>query len=92
MTEWMEPLAFSRGCAGHRSGNGVQWPERMATCVGKVPSGSREPAPQIATTLSATVQDLGLSKAREARKGKTVPLARQALLPVSLGLCSFPVY
>lgn len=92
MTEWMEPLGFSRRCAGHRSGNGVQWPEKMAVCIGKVALGSREPILQTAVTPSVTAQDQGLSKTREARKGKTVPLARQALLPTSLRLCSFPVY
>lgn len=62
VTVWMEPLGFSGGCAGHRSGNGVQWPERTAVCVGKVPLGSQEPTPQTAATPSATAWDLGLSQ------------------------------
>lgn len=37
---WLESLGLSEGCAGHRSGNGVQWPERMVTCIGKLPSGT----------------------------------------------------
>lgn len=56
----------------------------------KVPSGSREPTLQTAVTPSVTAQDLGLSKAREARKGKTTPLARQALLAYVSWAMLFP--
>lgn len=90
VTVWMESLGLLGGGAGHCFGNGVQWPERMAMRVGKVPLGSR--AARTAATPPAIAQHLGLSKAREARKGKSTPLARQALLPVSPELCSFPVY
>lgn len=31
------------GAIRHRSGNGVQWPERMAVCVAKSPQGAESP-------------------------------------------------